>query len=316
MMKWGSSVIVILMLSACSTVPKYIAPDYGSIQSPPEDVGPAVRIAQQISTSYADLQHDAARGSSGWLSLPTILAAAGGAAVLLANPSNAGEVLGYIGIGAAAYETGRSSFVPRGTAMLYANGLGAIECVIGEAQMFYGNGVNPNSNLEVLRINRDMLAVSVDAASALEREALAESTNKEQEAAAKERQAAQDARKEMSDELVNARKLLTSANTEVDAAGVAGPVFRSAISAIQLRVITKGQEGRGVSYESLLTQYKVAQPAAATPQSADGVRTLAAQQADFRDAADSLRSAMQDVNGSMRPYSAALDRVRACPNAI
>jgi hypothetical protein len=300
-----------LGVAACNSYPP-LATAIPVSPNGPQDVTPALAEAQRLQGDYVSRYEDVTKHA--WKGqLPIILAAGVAAGLLIANPANVANLVAYTGIAAGTFELGRNAIAPRGMPLLYAQGAAALQCTINEGGLFTSNAPGGQGTpLERLRASGIALAEEIDRSESVVALAIPEGGTTEERTAALKHQ------KDLSSLLVEARALLVRANEEVSSGSQAGPVVASAVSAVALRVATKGQEGRAISYQEALDQLKP-KPATGNEEmvTESGIVAGVASFAGEVDAATTaLRKKMTAVQGDLRPYKAALDRVRACPNGV
>lgn len=302
-----------LCLAACNTYPPIVA-SAGPSPAGPFDVGPAVTQATTLRSGYVK-SYEQFTTRAWWAPLPTIAAAGAAAGLLIANPANVANLVGYLGVAAGTYELGRNAVAPKRMPQLYGQAIGALDCILAEAYYFTPN-VPQNSQTET------PLRTLEDAASAL-RDQIVTAERWQRElipdgGTAQERAAAQGAQRALGASIVEARGLLTRAGEEIAAGNMAGPVLASAVSAVQTRVLTKGLEGRSPDFQAALDQLKPNIPKPAeSAQSTEGTSSKVGPFTKSVEAANAgLVKEISKVNAAMRPYKDSLERARACPNAV
>jgi hypothetical protein len=306
--------LIAMMLAGCaSTVPMMVS---APAPSPPADVSAAKTYAGLLRAEYQTKYNNGAKLQNGIYSDPLIGAAAGAATVALAAPTNSAKIIGYIGIGAASYQAGRDAYSPKGTLGLYAKGVAAVDCVTLESALFEDN-MDDAGNLAALIEARGDLSDLISRASAAEATHLELKLSGGQVATQAQIDATTEQRKAMLAALAVARKLDEQAGEEIAAASVAGRMMYATLSAIEIKVLTKGQEGRSPSYEALVGSFTAAgQPAPAGAGNAAGGKGLDLQKQNFTDLASQLIGATSEVTRLLRPYAATVKSMRACPTVL
>lgn len=304
----AASTAVLMMLAGCSSYPPLgvVVPASGR---GPFDVDPAIGAARELQGEYKVAYEKVT--DKAWIGQVPVLVAAGVAAgLLVANPANVANLVAYTGIAAGTWQLGRNAIAPSGAPLLYAQGFAALQCIVSEGQVFVPNASGgPNTPLGLLTDSATRLVSQIEASqSQVIRTLPAGGTEEKRKEALNEQQ-------RLATLLVSARTLLDTARTEVAAGNQAGPVVGSAVSAVALRVATKGMEGRTISYQEALDQLKP--PPAAKPQG-----TADADLQGFIDDIGASTTALQDSMNAVQaalaqtPYKATLDRVRACPDGV
>jgi hypothetical protein len=279
------------------------------------DVAPALDSVNELSRRYSINQRKIS-ASSRWLALPTIAAAAGAAVVTLAAPSASAKVLGYIAIGAGAYEFGRASLSPKSLPELYRKGGDALACLQVSGRNFAVNN-NPDGQSGVFKLNtaRDGLGAQIAKAQELEKQALAGG------GAADDRAAAQAAQAKLSAGLVNARLVYASSGADVLAASNAPGDIIAATWQIAGKVDRKSMEGTNVQFSTLFDQFKSMIPPPPKQGGEAGLQAEAdiiTQRQDFDEALTNLErevAAVQSANATI-PFAKWLAEIRACPAKV
>lgn len=302
---------IAMMLAGCgSTVPMMVSAPQ---PSPPADISAAKGYAGLLRAEYQKKYNNAAKMQNGVYSVPLIGAAAGAATVALAAPSNSAKIIGYIGIGAAGYQAGRDAYSPKGTLGLYAKGVAAVDCVTLESALFEDNMAG-DGNLASLVEARNELSDVIAQASVAEAMPLELKLSNGQVATQAQIDVTTEQRKAMLAALAVARKLDEQAGEEIAAASVAGRMMYATLSAIEVKVLTKGQEGRSPSYDSLVAAFTAAgQPPAGGKGNAAGGKGLDLQKQNFTDLTTQLVGRTSELTRYLRPYAVTVKSMRACP---
>eukprot|EP01037_Dinobryon_pediforme_P007773 gene7773-7839_t len=129
---------LIISLSACATMPQlpvFVAsrPD----ATDDERLHAVLVAAGDLDKQYRDGYNTSAK-TQDWSQLPIIGLAAGAALLVLLKAKYVGDLIGGLGIGAAAYSSGRDQLTAKDLPRFYLTGHAALACVTDEATLFDG----------------------------------------------------------------------------------------------------------------------------------------------------------------------------------
>lgn len=301
----------LLLLGACASF-------YPSLYTPPATmtVSDVLSSAATLQQEYADGYKKAAQAID-LSSLPLIGAAAAAASILVFG-DNGDDALAAIGIGTAAYTAGRATAAPTSMPDTYAKGHDALGCVRAEGGAF--TGADALAERDAFKTKVDALAAAIAAAEAtMTNEALPARASDE------DRRRFTATLTSLAAAIATGKSLRDAGNRELLDFRGAAPVFAAAVSSIATRVATRGREGRVVDFATLRGQFTAGvtaagfvppppevgasaggPPAAPTPPQRTPLQNLT-------DALNALVNANQEVAGGSPGYTAALQRVAACP---
>jgi hypothetical protein len=297
-------------LSACAAnYPKLM-----EAQAPPPAQANNLTELDHILAAAATLQASYGRGyrkTAKWndlAQLPLIAAASAAAWVLLENKANAATDVGKIGIGAGAYSAARGQLTSPGVTDAYIAGHGALTCVLAEGSVFAG--AKAETRARELDNELQKIADAIARVSSLRWQSHDPATPADTVKAITM----------VADQAVaNARTSETAALAQLGAFNTSAPIFRNAVSAISVRVASKGRVRPAIDFATLRDSF--APPKTGNAGAVEGVhgrmltddgplveRLVAATAA--------LVTATARLSGGTPAYTQSLTRVAACPDHV
>jgi hypothetical protein len=312
MTKMPFALIMLMPLAACSAnYPDLMtasAPPPSTVDSPNEldnILAEAVRLQGIYGQNYKETAQWQDYGQ-----IPIIGAAAWAAWVLLANKDGAAAKVGKIGIGAGAYSAVRGQLSPAGLTDAYIAGHGALTCVIAEGSVFTGQIAD--------RRHQDVDDELQSLANSLA--GVAEYRWIEPADAAQNREALKAARAVADQASASARTAETAALLQLGAFDSAPPIFRNAVSAISVRVASKGRVRPTIDFGTLKDSLAppkapeniVSQDAGSKSRPTDSSTVIGTLMART----STLLSGTARLTAIAPPYSRSLTNVASCPDLI
>lgn len=233
--------ITLFPLSLCSCA-QY--PNLLSISPDPNksDIKIVLDAAENLQRDYATGYRTSAKLAD-YSQIPVIGAAAGAAWVLLVNKTDATMNAAKIGIGAGAYTASRGQLISSSLPDLYIAGHGALTCVIAEGSYFDGDtAANKFQSASAVTVRLE------DAIMQLESAVAADPSGSINPQDAQTLSTAKLAAKSV---LQQARTADSTALSELASFTGAAPVFRNAVSAVSVKVASKGRVRPAVDYATL-----------------------------------------------------------------
>lgn len=269
---------------------------------------------EQILTEAASLQSSYAHGyrvTAKWADvaqLPMIAAAAAAAWILLDAKANAARDVGRIGIGAGAYSAARGQFTAAGLTDAYIAGHGALTCVLAEGSIFAGT--RAETRRAELDAELQKIANAIALVSSLRWQPPEAGTSAE----------TQKAVTMIADQAIaNARTAETAALAQLGAFDTSAPIFRNAVSAISVRVASKGRVRPAIDFATLrdsLAPPKEGNPTpprnVVDPTSGEELPLIQRLVA----ATAGLATATARLTAGTPAYTQSLGRVAACPDHV
>lgn len=278
---------------------------------PSRGVGRVLADAETLQGQYSKNYRTVAKAAD-LSQIPIIGVAAVAAGLLLHNGPHAARNVGYVAIGAGSYTAARGVFLPASLAEIYIRGHAALGCVRNEGALFAGSAAVTRYDEFVL------LAKTLAQHDELARQ-IYESASLSSAATPQQRSTFATGMRQLAEARAAAATTLRATRADLASYGSADFVFDSAVSAVTVRVATKGREGRAVDFATLKASLTASIPnngppvgptSAAVPGDDDQLNQL------ITSAAANLSAATQDVVAATPHYADALTRVAACPNTI
>lgn len=304
--------VLLLSVAGCGAHPDlYVSP----LPRPPvvgqaaetdnEYFGRVVAEAEKLQRSYAD-GYKKTGDQLDKSQLPIIAAAAAGALLILLKAKYLGDLVGGIGIGAAAYVAGRDQVLPRDSPALYLNGYAATGCLLNEAPLF--QDAARKTAFDTAQGSVQEIAGDLEAM--LEREPVFSVVA-----------VTRDAEQRLYDSAMASAELAleaaTSADTEAQAEQRAydrrSGIFSNTLTAIATRIATRGRIRPEVDFSKLKDSFYTPP----TPKAGDGVQTNLSRQPDvvandINQTVRLLRSATRSLKAGTPDYSSSLTAAAMC----
>lgn len=240
--------------------------------------------------------------------LPIIAAAAAAAWVLLDAKANAAKDVGRIGIGAGAYSAVRGQLTAPGITDAYIAGHGALTCVLAEGSIFAG--ARAQTRADELNAELQKIADAIAHVSTLRWQEPDSGTSAD---------AVKAVRMVADQAIANARTAETAALAQLGSFYASAPIFRNSVSAISVRVASKGRVRPAIDFATLRDSF-------APPKTGDAARGEALVGPRVQTpvpwierlvaAPASLATVTARLSNGTPGYTQSLTRVAACPDHV